>query len=350
MKKFLRFFLLLIASSMMMAQLNAQTILCVDRDFGSSPDSNYTDTWYFIKKGLDAAGYTYEHWEVVEDDDPSPDAEYMGNFDVVIWITGEAYTGQVTMGDGDEFELSLYLSLGGGNLFLNAQDWLYDWYPNAGTFGPGDFAHDVLGLQEVFQDKYHIEPEDPNQWADSAMWYGSPGSLAEGLAFTTKDIFTTPDDDGLYADSIVEHMGQDLFALSWPYNSPGTPAIQYDAGSYRAVFSTLDVAAITDSTIRNIMIHRIVDWLEFGPTGVNEVKAKEAELLISPNPVKDYANIGMLYIMDELSIFNNQGKLVRHEEVGRNSTKLDLSDLPTGMYVLQVKSTEGITTSKLIKQ
>ena len=69
MKKLLRLFFLLFATSMMMAQLNAQTILCVDRDFGSSPDSNYTDTWYMIKSGLDMAGYTYEHWDVIEDDD-----------------------------------------------------------------------------------------------------------------------------------------------------------------------------------------------------------------------------------------------------------------------------------------
>jgi hypothetical protein len=209
-----------------------------------------------------------------------------------------------------------------------------------------------LGVQEVVQDVYHIEPGDNQSIADSAMWYGSPGSLAEGLAFTTEDIFTTePTDDGLYADSITQHMGQDLFYVSYPYNLPeGPPAIQYDAGNYRAVFSTLDVAAITDTIIRNVLIHRIVDWLEFGPTGVDEISARDADLLIKPNPVSTYANIGMLYVMDELSIYNNQGQLVKYEKVARNSIRLDLSDLPAGMYVVQVKSSEGITTSKLIKQ
>ena len=126
--------------------------------------------------------------------------------------------------------------------------------------------------------------------------------------------------------------------------------IQYDAGAYRAVFSTLDVAAIRDTIIRNVLIHRIIDWLEFGPTGINEPMINDAELLISPNPVRNFTNIGMLYTMDELSIYNYQGQLVRYEKIGQNSVRLDLGDLPAGMYVVKTRSTAGITTSKLIKQ
>lgn len=348
MKKLLRLFLLVFATSMMMAQLNAQTILCVDRDFGSSPDSNFTDTWYMIQQSLDVAGYEYEYWEVIEYEDDGPDATYMGDFDVVIWFTGEAWSDGATMTPNDEFNLSLYQSLAGGKLFLNAQDWLYDKYQSFGTFSPGEFPYDNVGIVEVVQDVYHLE--EGQGIGDSATFVGSPGSLAEGLEFPTYDIFTTPDDDGLYGDSIAEHLGQDMIGILSPYTSPGPCAIQYETGVFRTVFTTMDVAAIRDTVMRDILVHRIIDWLLYGPTGTDELKASDAELLISPNPVRNYANIGMLYTMEELSIYNNQGQLVRYEEAGRNSVKLDLSDLPTGMYILQVKSSEGITTSKLIKQ
>ncbi len=351
MKKLVRLFFFVLASSMLMiSQLNAQTVLCVDRDWAGDTSSTYTDTWPMIKSALDAAGYTYEHWDVTDANPDSPDATYMGNFDVVLWFTGEAWTGFETMAEGDEFELTLYMTLGGGKLFLNAQDWLYDLYPSAGTFNEGEFAYDMLGVVEVVQDVYHIEPEDPQSIADSATFLGAPGSLAEGLAFTTLDIFTTDTDDGLYGDSIAEHLGQSLMTVQYPYISPGPPAIQFETEYYRSVFTTIDVAAISDTITRNILVHRIIDWLEFGPTGVRDLKAEDAELLIRPNPVASFVNVGMLYPMEEVSIYSNQGQLVRHELVGETSIKMDLSDLAPGMYVLQAKTHKGVVTSKLIKQ
>jgi hypothetical protein len=301
-----------------------------------------------IKNSLDVAGYDYEYWEVLEYEDDGPDATYMGDFDVVIWFTGVVWSDGGTMTPNDEFNLSLYQSLAGGKLFLNAQDWLYDRYQSFGTFSPGEFPYDNVGIVTVEQDVYHIE--EGQGIGDSATFIGSPGSLAEGLVMPTYDIFTTPDDDGLYADSIAEHLGQDMIGILSPYSSPGPCAIQYETSVFRTVFTTMDVAAIRDTIIRDILVHRIIDWLLYGPTGENELNAAEAELLIKPNPVSSFADIGMLYNMDELSLYNNQGQLVRHEEIGRNSVKLDLSDLPTGMYVLQVKTKKGIATSKLIKQ
>ncbi len=231
---------------------------------------------------------------------------------------------------------------------MNAQDWLYDIYPSAGTFSEGEFAYDMLGVVEVVQDVYHIEIDEGI--GDSATFVGLPGSLAEGLSFPTRDIFTTPDDDGLYGDSIAQHLGVPLMGIALPYSSPGPAAIQFETAYHRSVFTTIDVAAITDTIARNILVHRIIDWLEFGPTGVGDLKAEDAELLIRPNPVSSFVDIGMMYEMQEILIYSNQGQLVRHETVNMSSIKLDLTDLAPGMYVLQAKTAKGIVTSKLVKQ
>ena len=72
MNKLLRLFLLMLVSSMLMStQLNAQTILCVDRDF-SDTAIGFTDTWGPISRALDAGGYLYDYWEVLPDDDDGP--------------------------------------------------------------------------------------------------------------------------------------------------------------------------------------------------------------------------------------------------------------------------------------
>jgi hypothetical protein len=345
MKKTLRIVMAIFLSSFLLSgPLTAQTILCVDRDFSDSAGV-FTDTWPMISAALDAAGYTYDYHEVLDPGDNGPDATVMGGYDVVIWFTGEAWTDGQTMGPDDEFNLMLYMTLASGKLFLNAQDYLYDWYPSYGIFSPGEFPYDMLGIVEVVQDVYNIQ-DDP----DTARFEGVPGSLAEGLSFPVRDIFSIPTEDGLYGDSIAQHMGHDLLSVSVPYVSPGPAAIQYETPGFRTVFSTIDIAAITDTVARDIYMHRIVDWLMYGATGTSELNPANVELLIMPNPVQDIVNIGLTETMIELFIYNNQGQLVHHERPGRNSIRMDLGDLGAGMYVVKVQTTRGMLTEKILKR
>jgi hypothetical protein len=348
MKNFVRLILMMVISFMMAINVNGQTILCVDRDFDDSAGV-FTDTWPMIQSALDAMGYTYDYWEVINFEDNGPDANYMGSYDAVIWFTGEAWTDGATMGPEDEFNLVLYMAFG-GKLFMNAQDWLYDRYTSYGTFSEGEFPYDNLGIIEVVQDVYHIEPEDPSAIADSAQFYGSPGSLAEGLVFPVVDIFTIDEDEGLYGDSIAQHMGLDLLSIQQPYNSPGPAAIQYETAAFRSVFTTIDIAAIKDTIARNVFLDRILDWLIYGPTGVSEMNTGDVDLVIRPNPVSEFVEIGMIDRMEEVSIFNSQGQMVRHEEVNKPGIRMDLGSLTPGMYVVKVKTGQGMVTSKLLKK
>lgn len=347
MKKQLRFLLMLAVIFMFgISQLSAQTILCVDRDFDDSAQV-YTDTWPMIQAALDANGYTYEYWEVLDPADDGPDATYMGDFDIVIWFTGEAWTDGETMGPNDEFNLLLYMSVGGGKLFLNAQDYLWDIYGSSyGTFDEGQFPYDQLGVVTVEQDVYHIEE---GGLADSARFVGSPGSLAEGLEFRVGDIFNLMSDDGLYGDSIAEHLGQNMIGIQEPYISPGPAAIQYETEYFRSVFSTIDIAAILNTDVRDVYMDRVIYWLMYGTTGIEQPKPFDVEMVIKPNPVSDLVNIGMVETMDEISIFNNQGQQVFHQVVGNPSINLDISNFPPGMYIVKILTERGIVTDKLVK-
>ncbi len=95
---------------------------------------------------------------------------------------------------------------------------------------------------------------------------------------------------------------------------------------------------------------RVVYWLMYGIIGTEELNAENAGLLIRPNPVTSTVNIGMNLPMEEVSIFSNQGQLVRHEIVKGSAVKIDMEDLAPGIYVLKAKTNKGIVSSKLIKQ
>lgn len=343
MKHFTRIVLmLLLSSAFFISQLSAQSILCVDNDVSGGV---FTDCWPMFQEALDANGLTYTYMEVDTVSYNGPDAALMAEYDIVIWWTGEVWDGSMTLTIDDEFNLLLYLTISGGKLFLSAQDYLWDRYSAYGTFGPGEFPYEALGVVTVEQDIYHIET-DP----DTGRFNGAPGSIAEGLSFPVFDIFTTETtDDGLYADSIAEHMGTSLFTVVQPYVSTGTPGLTFEAETFRSVFTTLSFASITDIEARNEFMDRIINWLQFGGgVGTNELSAETQGMLISPNPAKDYVNIGMINKMKEVRIINSQGQVVHQQDVNNIKTRVDISQLPTGVYVVQALTENGQATQRLL--
>ena len=353
MKKTLRLISIIVLSMLVWTTgLDAQTVLCVDRDFGEDTGTGgYTNTWHQIDRALQANGITPDYFYVAEYEDEGPPFETMLMYDIIIWFTGEAWTDGATMHENDETHLGDYL-FSGGKLFLNAQDYLYDLYSSLGTFAPDQFPSYALGLDEVVQDVYHIEADGGiSAPADTAVFYGLPGSLADGLIFPTIDIFTTPTDDGLYGDSIAAHRGVGMMGMQWPYMTTGPAAIQYESldFGYRTVFSTIDIAAITDTVARDIYMGRVVEWLMTGMVSTPELIPENAEISVSPNPVHGNVNISMTNDMDEVWIFNNQGQLVRHVVVGAPTISLDLSDLPSGVYILKAKAGSYLVNEKILK-
>lgn len=345
MKKFTRIMLVLaLSSAFFISQMSAQNILCVDNDLSDTSAASFTDCWPMFQASLDANGYTYDYMEVDQTTYTGPDATAMDPYDIVIWWTGEVWDGWQTLTLDDEFNLLLYLTLSNGKLLLSAQDYLWDRYPDAGFFDPGDFPYDQLGIIEVVQDEYHIE-DDP----DTARFNGAPGSIAEGLSFPVYDIFTTvTTDDGLYADSIAEHEGTALFTVQVPYVSTGTPGIQYETEAFRVIFTTLSFAAITDTDAADEFMYRMIDWLMYGAAGTPDLENPASNVLVHPNPAKDYVNIGMVTPMKEIRIINSQGQVVYHQDVNNIKAKIDVNTFPSGVYIVQAITANGNATNRLV--
>ena len=339
MKKFTLFFLMLLTGLFFSAQ--SQSILCVDRDGSFEAGDIYADDWQFLQPAMDALGYDYEYYEVQDLTQNGPDNTYMSAFDIVFWFTGEAWTDSETMTAEDEFNLLLYTTVGGGHILLSAQDYLYDRYSAAGTFDPGSFPYDVLGLVEVSQDVWNIEP-------DTGNLVGMAGSCIEGIPMTIQDIYTEPEaDDGLYIDDMIDHLGVDMIEVTYP-DPVGVGAYQYEAANFRVIFSTASYAAIVGQEDIETLLDHSIAWL-LGTTGMNDNNLNEkGDMLIYPNPVKDMTRIGCNKEIEEIWIINNTGQLIDHFEVGNSKTKLNTSHYSPGMYLVRAKTSDGITTSKMI--
>lgn len=143
-----------------------------------------------IKTAITNAAYEYTYYDASLEG-ASPGLELMNAFDLVVWYTGNDGA-DLYFWNGDETDnesVKAYLD-GGGMLWLQGLDFLYDRYPSVPTlYTEGDFVFDYLGISEyhaqshvddVFEDGVPqfdlvegngIFTLDPMLWQYATMWY-----------------------------------------------------------------------------------------------------------------------------------------------------------------------------------
>jgi hypothetical protein len=73
------------------------------------------------------------------------------------------------------------------------------------------------------------------------------------------------------------------------------------------------------------------------------------ECIIFPNPTKEYVTITSNTIIDAISIYDVNGRLIDYIEVKSAQKRLDLSTKKEGFYFLKINSNGKTCTKKLIK-
>ncbi|MCD4747315.1 MAG: T9SS type A sorting domain-containing protein, partial [Bacteroidales bacterium] len=67
-------------------------------------------------------------------------------------------------------------------------------------------------------------------------------------------------------------------------------------------------------------------------------------------PVKNSLNIDSQELIENIQVFNYLGSLVFEQNCNSNSVKLNTSDFIKGMYLIQINTTNGISTKRLVIQ
>ena len=83
--------------------------------------------------------------------------------------------------------------------------------------------------------------------------------------------------------------------------------------------------------------------------GVDEVNSTES-VIIYPNPSNEVVNIISEKDIIHCQLFDLQGKIVIDSELSETKTKLNLSDLPTGIYLLKLSLADEILFRKVVKR
>ena len=122
------------------------------------------------------------------------------------------------------------------------------------------------------------------------------------------------------------------------------------SGTTNALFSTYFVDPNTGYIVGDN--GTILKTIDGGGTGINESSCTPNSIKIYPNPSSDKITIetyetlakGQLYIM------NLSGQELLQQTITNPSTQIDISTLPSGVYVVKLREEKSIQVGKIIKE
>ena len=87
---------------------------------------------------------------------------------------------------------------------------------------------------------------------------------------------------------------------------------------------------------------------------VDDESILEKNILLYPNPVRDFLNIDFgkeSFEDSHYSLFDSQGKLIKSGNLTQKKTELNMTTLPASVYIIQIfQNNRNIKTFKIIKK
>jgi len=178
-------------------------------------------------------------------------------------------------------------------------------------------------------------------WDDNG---GHPGSILH-----QQEVYPNHTKNGefhyYYLDSLFQMIG--TFYVGWEQTTSDLLNIGLDKNKTANQFMFYNIGSgwINSSYPGSWMIRPIVSMDEI-ILAQDEIKTDIFKLY--PNPAKQELNILLSTIDNIISIYNLQGKLVKQSFVSTTNCKLNITDLSSGMYVVEVRSNKGRNFQKFI--
>ena len=69
---------------------------------------------------------------------------------------------------------------------------------------------------------------------------------------------------------------------------------------------------------------------------------------LMPNPAREEVTVMSSFRIKSVELYGSDGKLLQTKEVNGVGTKLSLEGLPAGVYFVRVRTSAGVTTTRLV--
>jgi len=106
-----------------------------------------------------------------------------------------------------------------------------------------------------------------------------------------------------------------------------------------------------DAQGNEIPLSVIQDTLWIKLTGTSSTKSPDREKLVSvyPNPTNDFAMIYSKYLyMKQIEVINTLGQVCSTQQSAGGTARVDVKNLPKGVYTLRIQTDEGVVEKRLV--
>jgi len=141
---------------------------------------------------------------------------------------------------------------------------------------------------------------------------------------------------------LIDSIASDNISYTDPYITTGMASYYLEVTRDYPCNPSLK-SGIYESVVSNVGIS--------APLGIKE--SPDEGLLVYPNPVRQYLNIVIDragQISGTVELYSMDGRKYFDQEVSQSRTVLDISNLPSGLYLLKVKGDQSIVVRKIFKE
>lgn len=184
---------------------------------------------------------------------------------------------------------------------------------------------------------YEINSAGTTLWSQTFQ-----GSIPQAFKYDSCYIFNTPPAIPTITGNANTLTSSSATTYQWYLNGqiiPGATSI-----TYNPIVSGVYVVRITDAIGCVYQYSKGFKYTK--PNGIADIDLSK-EIEVYPNPTSDELNIkesNLLGNQFEISIFNMEGKLICQKQ---NSYQISVSNLNQGIYMLRIKTENGIATKKI---
>jgi photosystem II stability/assembly factor-like uncharacterized protein len=132
--------------------------------------------------------------------------------------------------------------------------------------------------------------------------------------------------------------------LAGPIEAPATAWTykEYDLGAYQGMAVYVAIQCVSNDAFIFLVDDIAISF--FTSTGDQPVAQN---LKVYPNPVSDVLNVTYSSEITNARLFNISGKLVYESAGNSNELRISTSELPSGLYLLNITTNEGVVTRKV---
>lgn len=182
-----------------------------------------------------------------------------------------------------------------------------------------------------------------DRWGSEITWEVT--NLADDVTYYTGGPYADVQGGATYTSSFCLSDGCYHFTINDSYGDgmEGTPNGHYELMSNGGLAGAL-LAADAGFGFTNTIVFCI------GENGLNELSDLQESWSMYPNPASDVIEFGFTNdnLTKEITIITAQGSVVRTASTSGVSTNLNISDLASGVYFVQMKNALGTSTKQLI--